>query len=131
MTKQELIVRVYEAELARRERTRRRGRVGQEELTKKNVAAIVDEVFAQLGDYFLKEKLPSRGTRAGVKFTYPGFGTFTKRLRRGRPGRNPKTGEEIPIPPSVTVAFAPGSDLKGALNREPPKVVRAPKAPPK
>ena len=51
------------------------------------------------------------------KFTYPSFGTFTKRKRPERPGRNPQTGQAITIPATYTVAFSPGQDLKNALNK--------------
>jgi len=102
MTKQELIERIY----------RQKGLPT--EVTKKAVGQIVDAAFGEIGDYFVKSKL-TRG--ASPKFTYPGFGTFTKRRRAERVGRNPKTGERLTIPPSVTVAFAPGQDLKSLLNR--------------
>ena len=35
------------------------------------------------------------------------------RVIRERVGRNPRTGEEIRIPPSATVTFQPGRTLKG------------------
>lgn len=84
------------------------------DLTKKTVAVLVDAVFAELGDYFVKSKVTRRAT---PRFTYPGFGTFTKKRKNGRAGRNPQTGAPIVIPPSVTVAFAPGQELKAFLNR--------------
>jgi DNA-binding protein HU-beta len=88
------------------------------ELTKKVVAHLVDAVFAELGDYFVKARVTRRQT---PRFTYPGFGTFTKKRRSGRAGRNPQTGAAIVIPPSTTVAFAPGQELRAALNGEPLK----------
>jgi nucleoid DNA-binding protein len=84
------------------------------DLTKKMVGTLVDAVFAELGDYFVKAKVTRQKT---PRFTYPGFGTFTKKRKSGRTGRNPRNGEPIEIPPSVTVSFAPGQDLKGSLNR--------------
>ena len=36
-----------------------------------------------------------------------GFGSFQLRGKRQRPGRNPKTGEIIPIPPRRVVTFRP------------------------
>lgn len=101
MTKQELIERVY------------RSRGLSEGVTKKAVKEIVDGVFAELGDYFVRTKV----TRATTpKFTYPGFGTFTKKKRVARNGRNPQTGEQIEIPAANTIAFAAGSDLKELMN---------------
>jgi integration host factor subunit alpha len=41
-----------------------------------------------------------------------GFGNFIVRQKDQRPGRNPKTGEEIPVTPRWVVAFRPGQKLK-------------------
>ncbi len=82
------------------------------DLTKKQVAAIVDGVFKTLADYFVKNR-----RKSGVKFTYPGFGTFTRKKRKARKGRNPRTGEPMKIPSSVSVSFTPGSELKRRLNK--------------
>ena len=41
-----------------------------------------------------------------------GFGNFDLRNKRERPGRNPKTGEEIPISARRVVTFRPGQKLK-------------------
>jgi DNA-binding protein HU-beta len=101
MTKQELIDRIY----------RKRGVSAG--LTKKAVADIIDGVFAELGDYFVKAKVTKNAT---PRFTYPGFGTFSKRKRPARNGRHPQTGAAITIPSANTVAFNVGSDLKSLLN---------------
>ena len=87
------------------------------DLTKKTVAQLVDAVFAELGDYFVKAKITRRDT---PRFTYPGFGTFTKKRRNGRTGRNPQNGEPIEIPASTTVAFVPGQELRALINRKSP-----------
>jgi nucleoid DNA-binding protein len=84
---------------------------------KKQVALLVDAVFSELGDYFIE----ARSARATARFSYPGFGTFTKKRRGPRPGRNPQTGAPITIPASTTVAFQPGSDFKEKLNRDLPR----------
>ena len=41
-----------------------------------------------------------------------GFGNFDLRDKKERPGRNPKTGEEIPISARRVVTFRPGQKLK-------------------
>lgn len=41
-----------------------------------------------------------------------GFGNFDLRNKSTRPGRNPKTGEEIPIEARRVVTFKPGQKLK-------------------
>lgn len=44
-----------------------------------------------------------------------GFGNFDLRDKRQRPGRNPKTGEEIPISARRVVTFRPGQKLKARV----------------
>lgn len=46
------------------------------------------------------------------KVTIAGFGTFELRQRRGRTGRNPRTGQPIEIGPSNYPAFRAGVSLK-------------------
>lgn len=74
-------------------------------LSKKHVAGIVDAVFDEIAKSVRKEK----------RFSYPGFGTFTVKKRKGRTGRNPQTGAEIKIAPSKTVGFKPAPELKKSL----------------
>lgn len=44
-----------------------------------------------------------------------GFGNFELRDKNTRPGRNPKTGEEIPISARRVVTFKPGQKLKARV----------------
>lgn len=44
-----------------------------------------------------------------------GFGNFDLRDKSERPGRNPKTGEEIPISARRVVTFRPGQKLKARV----------------
>ena len=44
-----------------------------------------------------------------------GFGNFDLRDKNTRPGRNPKTGEEIPISARRVVTFKPGQKLKARV----------------
>lgn len=54
--------------------------------------------------------------RQALEEGYPvklsGFGNFDLRDKNERPGRNPKTGEEIPISARRVVTFRPGQKLK-------------------
>lgn len=104
MTKAELIARV-----ANRKNLPRT-------LTKKAYGRIVDAVFTEVGDYFIR-------ARASIsnppRLSYPGFGTFTKRRRRSRTVRNPRTRAPIVIPAQCTIVFAPGQELKNLINRVP------------
>ncbi len=110
MTKQELIKRVAT-------------RAGLQ--NKKQVSILVDAVFAELAGYFVDARSSTRGSGgqrgsksrgATARFSYPGFGTFTKKRRGSRSGRNPQTGQPITIPAKTTLGFQPGSELKAALN---------------
>jgi integration host factor subunit beta len=101
MTKAELIDRVYGGKQIPRE------------LTKKTVAAIVDAVFTEMGDYFIRTRV---SRNHGARFTYPGFGTFAKRRRPPRMVKNPQTGVPITIPQQLTITFSPGQGLRHLLN---------------
>src|SRR5690349_18714891 len=48
----------------------------------------------------------------GRQVKLSGFGNFDLRRKNQRPGRNPKTGEEIPITARTAVTFRPGQKLK-------------------
>jgi integration host factor subunit alpha len=48
----------------------------------------------------------------GEQVKLSGFGNFDLRSKNQRPGRNPKTGEEIPISARRVVTFRPGQKLK-------------------
>ena len=50
-----------------------------------------------------------------------GFGNFQLREKSRRPGRNPKTGEEIPITARRVVTFRPGQKLKSRVENASPK----------
>jgi DNA-binding protein HU-beta len=52
----------------------------------------------------------------GDKVNISGFGTFLVSERKGRIGRNPKTGESIEIAPSRAAKFKPGKSLKDSLS---------------
>ncbi len=104
MTKAELIERVS----SRKDLSR--------DLTKKAVAQIIDAVFTEIGDYFIRARV-SRANPA--RLNYPGFGTFTKRRRGPRMVRNPQNGTPITIPTQTTVGFAPSQDLRRLLNEMP------------
>ena len=48
----------------------------------------------------------------GRQVKLSGFGNFDLRRKNERPGRNPKTGQEIPITARTVVTFRPGQKLK-------------------
>jgi len=51
----------------------------------------------------------------GDQVKLSGFGNFDLRDKKQRPGRNPKTGEEIPITARRVVTFRPGQKLKARV----------------
>ena len=51
----------------------------------------------------------------GRQVKLSGFGNFDLRRKNQRPGRNPKTGEEIPITARTVVTFRPGQKLKAQV----------------
>lgn len=52
----------------------------------------------------------------GRQVKLSGFGNFDLRRKNQRPGRNPKTGEEIPILARTVVTFRPGQKLKDRVD---------------
>ena len=51
----------------------------------------------------------------GQQVKLSGFGNFDLRNKNQRPGRNPKTGEEIPLSARRVVTFRPGQKLKARV----------------
>jgi integration host factor subunit alpha len=83
-------------------------------------AELADALFEELGlnkreakefvDLFFEE-MRTR-LEAGEEVKLSGFGNFELRTKNQRPGRNPKTGEEIPISARRVVTFRPGQKLR-------------------
>lgn len=86
-------------------------------------ADMVERLFVELGlnkrdardlvDEFFESIKSSLEAGRGVRLS--GFGNFDLRDKRQRPGRNPKTGEEIPITARRVVTFKAGQKLKAAV----------------
>ena len=57
----------------------------------------------------------SRSLINGERIEIRGFGSISLRYREPRLGRNPKTGEEIPISARRVVTFRPGQRLKARV----------------
>ncbi|RIZ69673.1 MAG: integration host factor subunit alpha [Methylococcales bacterium] len=51
----------------------------------------------------------------GKQLKISGFGKFELRDKTSRPGRNPKTGEEVPITARRVVTFRAGQKLKARV----------------
>lgn len=57
-----------------------------------------------------------RALEQGEQVKLSGFGNFELRDKGERPGRNPKTGEEIPISARRVVTFRPGQNLRARVH---------------
>jgi integration host factor subunit alpha len=64
----------------------------------------------EMVEFFFEEIKESLERGEQVKIS--GFGKFELRDKNSRPGRNPKTGEEIPITARRVVTFRSGQKLK-------------------
>jgi DNA-binding protein HU-beta len=81
------------------------------DLSKKSVQSVIDETFEQIKKAIKKDE----------RFSFPGFGTFNKKKRAARSGRNPQTGEKIKIKAQTTVGFRPAQSLKDFVGGATPK----------
>jgi len=52
----------------------------------------------------------------GQAIKLSGFGNFDLRRKRERPGRNPRTGENVPITPRTVTTFHPSQKLKDRID---------------
>jgi integration host factor subunit alpha len=93
MTKAEIIDCVYE-------------KVGG--FSKKESAEVVEAVFETMKDVLSQ----------GDKVKISGFGNFVVREKKERIGRNPQTGDPIPISARRVLTFKPSQVLKNVLNPE-------------
>ena len=62
------------------------------------------------------------GLNRGDTVKLSGFGNFELRTKGERPGRNPKTGEEVPITARQVVTFKPSVKLRSRVAFLPPPV---------
>jgi integration host factor subunit alpha len=69
---------------------------------------------ADLVEKVLEEIVLALGRTEQVKIS--SFGTFAVRKKGGRIGRNPKTGQEVPIDPRRVLVFRPSHVLKARIN---------------
>ena len=92
-------------------------------------ADIAEHLFTELGlskrdakdmvEAFFEEIRQS--LEAGEQVKISGFGNFELRTKSQRPGRNPKTGEDIPISARRVVTFRPGQKLKARVEHSTPR----------
>uniref|UniRef100_UPI00403DD10A integration host factor subunit alpha n=1 Tax=Pasteurella multocida TaxID=747 RepID=UPI00403DD10A len=73
----------------------------------------------ELVENFFEEIRVALETGEDVKLS--GFGNFELRDKSSRPGRNPKTGESVPVSVRRVVAFKPGQKLRARVEKTKPK----------
>lgn len=88
-------------------------------------AELAEALFEELGfnkreakefvDSFFEELRATLESGEHVKLS--GFGNFELRDKNQRPGRNPKTGEDIPISARRVVTFRPGQKLRSRVEQ--------------
>ena len=88
-----------------------------------NKADLIDEVAARTGQTKVAVAAAIEAAMEAVvdavarseSVTLSGFGTFEPRQRKERTGRNPRTGEAVPIPARTVPSFRPGNTFKKAV----------------
>ena len=71
-------------------------------LSRNESAELVESVLQHMSDALVK----------GESVKLSSFGTFSVRSKNARVGRNPKTGEEVPIEPRRVLSFRPSHLMK-------------------
>lgn len=91
-------------------------------VSKRDVEKVIDAFFDRV----------RTAVAAGDRVAWPSFGSFSATQRQARTGRNPRTGEPVPIAASRAAKFSASTALKSALNPAPAKksAKKGPKAAP-
>jgi integration host factor subunit beta len=76
------------------------------ELKRTDSEVIVETIFENI----------IQALQKGDKIEIRGFGSFRTRDRRGRVGRNPKTGAKVDVPAKKIPFFKPSKELKDFVN---------------
>jgi len=75
-------------------------------LSRNESAELVERVLDEISDCLVN----------GESVKISSFGSFLVRQKNGRMGRNPKTGEEVPIDPRRVLVFRPSQVMKDEIN---------------
>ena len=86
MTKRELVIRVA-------------NKLG---MTQSDVSKVIEATFETL----------SQSLAEGKRWELRDFGVFEVKTRASRIGRNPRTGDQVPVPERRVVTFRPGKKMK-------------------
>lgn len=77
-------------------------------LSRSESAELVEAFLDEISDCLVK----------GESVKLSSFGSFIVRSKNERIGRNPKTGEEVPILPRRVLVFKPSNVMKDKINRD-------------
>lgn len=75
-------------------------------LSRNESSTLVESVLDEISDCLVQ----------GENVKISSFGSFQVRHKNGRIGRNPKTGEEVPIEPRRVLVFRPSQVMKDRIN---------------
>jgi integration host factor subunit beta len=87
-------------------------------LYQRDVENIVNAILDTIADAL------ARGDRVELR----GFGAFSVKKRDARTGRNPRTGEAVPVSEKVIPVFKTGKEMRLRLNQAAPKPARMSKS---
>ena len=104
MTKRELVIRVANS-------------LG---MTQSDVAKVIESTFETI----------SKALAEGQRWELRDFGVFEVKTRASRIGRNPRTGDQVPVPERRVVTFRPGKKMKEMVSGTQPPATPPPGEPP-
>jgi len=78
-------------------------------LTRTDVMVVVENFLEQI----------KKSLEEGQNIEIRGFGTFKVKARKARKARNPRTGEEVPVPDRKVPVFKPSNEFKALIVKQP------------
>jgi integration host factor subunit beta len=78
-------------------------------LYQRDIENIVDAILREIADAL------SRGERVELR----GFGAFSAKQRQARTGRDPRTGDKVPVTEKLAPYFKAGKEMRERLNHAP------------
>ena len=103
MTKRELVIRVA-------------NKLG---MTQSDVSKVIEGTFETI----------SQALADGKRWELRDFGVFEVKTRASRIGRNPRTGDQVPVPERRVVTFRPGKKMKEIVSASTPPEAAKPEPP--
>ena len=79
-------------------------------MTQKDVGSVLEVLLDEI----------CRSLADGRRLELRDFGVFDTRTRASHVGRNPRTGEQVPVPERKVVTFKPGKQMKEVITNSPP-----------